>query len=82
MITLLLPVLLAAVSKPLDAVVNALLLPLVNAVLRRGVRIPQIAADMGDYRLTVNLSRPIIDMSGGTFVLIGTDAHVRLEPKK
>ena len=76
----LLPVLLAAVSKPLDAVVNSLVLPLVNDILKRGVRIPQLSADLNGYRLTVNLSRPEIDMSGGTFVLIGTDAHVHLQP--
>ena len=76
----LLPALLALLSAPLNVVVNSVVLPLANTLLQRGIPIPQICADLAGYKLTVNLSRPEIDMSGGTFALVGADANITLVP--
>ena len=76
----LVPELLVLLSAPLNAVVNGVILPICNRHLNKGVVLPTIKADIGGYRLTVNLTRPEIDMSGGSYALVGTSATIRLVP--
>ena len=73
-------VLLAQLSQPLDAVLNSVVLPIVNRVLERGYVITPTSADLSGYTLSVNFTNPEIDMTGGTYALVGTDVQIALAP--
>ena len=73
-------VLLAQLSQPLDAVLNSVVLPIVNRVLERGYVIKPTSADLSGYTLSVNFTNPEIDMTGGTYALVGTDVQIALAP--
>ena len=76
------PALLALLSRPLNAVVNDVALPILNRMLHKGVPIPSVSTTVAGYHLTVTFSSPEIDLSGGTVLLVGTDAAISLVPPR
>lgn len=71
------PALIALLSGPLNAAVQLAVLPRLNAKLQR-VPIPNVAVNISGYRLVVDWARPEIDLSGGSYALVATDANISL----
>ena len=76
----LVPALIALLFDPLNTVINSVVLPLANAILSVGFPLPSVSATLAGYVLTVNVTNPIIDMTGGDFALVGTNVKVTLAP--
>jgi hypothetical protein len=68
----------STLSQPVNAIVNGLVLPIINREIG-SVPLPTLDVSFSGYRLVVNFTHPELATFDG-FVLVGTDAQASLTP--
>ena len=74
------PAIIAALSAPLNQIVNAFVVPIANKIIAKGIPIPSIDQDIGTYHIKAGVSHPVLSLKQG-YLLMETDMEVSLTPK-
>lgn len=75
------PDILAALSVPVNGILNALLIPLLNAFVAKGVQLPSFEEPLGQVAIVYgNFVNPVIALNAG-YLLIATDANITIVAK-
>ena len=70
----------ASAAPPLPSGARVILTQRILDAVRDAALPVALSADLSGYTLSVNFTNPEIDMTGGTYALVGTDVQIALAP--